>query len=392
MDNKITIALEINSHDLRKEIEKILKSIPDLSIKEWQDGVGEKGQVATKVKPDVILVEDDPNYGPVKNRVDALKRNYPEAVVFVVSPDPRPEHIVEAMKAGAREYLVSPIKKHVLENAIDEVHSSLTDAGKMGRGRVYSFIGSKGGLGTTLLAVNTAVAMAENHKTAVSMVDMSWQSGDSAVLLDLNPGTGFAELCRNFHRLDLSLLKGTLKKHSSGIEYLGAPVQPEMCEDIQPQHVKKALELLEKISNQIVVDCSSMFINDCAVESFKESEKVFIVTELTIPSIRNAVRLMNVMGDVGIERKRIEIVVNRFEKSYSLSIEEAEKSLKKKIFWLFPNDHQDVMTSINRGVPLVHFLPHCQLSTNIASFAERLVDPSKIDSFRGARGMFGQAI
>jgi len=165
-----------------------------------------------------------------------------------------------------------------------------------------------------------------------------------------------------------------------------------MCEDIKPEHVRKALGLLEKMSNQIVVDCSSMFVNDTAVESFKKSEKVFIVTELTIPSIRNAVRLINVMEDVGIEKKRIAIVVNRFEKSYSLSIEEAEKSFKKKVFWLFPNDHQDVMTSINRGVPLVHFLPHCQLSTNITSFAERLVEPAKIDNFRGARGMFGQAL
>ncbi|MFO7983916.1 MAG: hypothetical protein R6V08_10725 [Desulfuromonadales bacterium] len=392
MENKITIALEIKSGDLKKEIETILGEVSDLAVKHWQDGVGEKGKAATSVQPDIILVEDVPASGPVKDRVKALRGNYPDAVVFVVSPDPRPEHIVEAMKAGAREYLVSPIKKKVLENAVDEVRSSLANSGKMGRGRTYSFIGSKGGLGTTFLAVNTAVAMSENDKTAVSMVDMSCQSGDAAVLLDLKPGAGLADLARNFHRLDISLLRGTMKKHSSGLQFLGAPVQPEMCEDIKPEHVRKVLELLEKMSNQIVVDCHSMFVNDNAVESFKKSEKVFIVTELTIPSIRNAVRLLNVMQEVGIEKKRIEVVVNRFEKSYSLSIEEAEKSLKKRIFWLFPNHHQDVMTSINRGVPLLNFLPHCQLSTNISSFAERLVDPGKIDNFRGARGMFGQAI
>lgn len=391
MTNIITIATEISSHDLSREVTDVLKKIPDVEISPWLDGLGEKGAVAVKKKPEIILVEDDPKYGVIVDRIVALKRNFNGAVIFVVSPDPRPEHIVEAMKAGAREYLISPIKSRILENAVDEVRADLASAGKMSRGNVFSFIGSKGGLGTTVLAVNTAVAMAKALHGAVSMVDMSWQSGDSSVLLDMEADAGFAELSRNFHRLDVALLKGVMKKHSTGIEYLGAPYKPELCEDIKPEHVAKTISLLKKISDQVIIDCSSMFINECVIEAFNLSNRIFVVTELSIPSVRNAVRMMGLMTDLKIDPQKVEVVVNRFEKNSTLSVEEAEKSLKKRISWLFPNDHHDVIASINRGIPLVHFLPHSPLSTNVVSFCKHLVNPHKED-YRGARGLFGQTV
>ena len=135
-----------------------------------------------------------------------------------------------------------------------------------------------------------------------------------------------------------------------------------------------------------------MYVNDCGVASFRQSEKVFIVTELALPALRNAVRLKRLLTELGIRSDKIEYVVNRYHKGGTLSIESAEETLHKRIYWLFPNDYADVIQSINRGTPIVQFLPHSQLATNISAFVERLLNPAAHNGFRGIRGIFGKAV
>jgi pilus assembly protein CpaE len=240
--------------------------------------------------------------------------------------------------------------------------------------------------------VNSAAALARNKSGTVALCDMSFQSGDSSVLLDMVPPTSFADVSKNFHRLDLSLLRGCMARHKSGLEFLAAPPNPEESEDIRAKHLERTFDLFKKIYDHVLIDCTSMFINECTIEAFNASHKVFIVTDMSVPAIRNAVRLEQSFRKLGIMPQKVGFVVNRYTKGGTLSIEEVEKTLGKRIEWLFPNDFIDIVSSINRGTPLINLNPQAPFSKNIFDFSKKLLKPESDDGYRGIRGAFGKAI
>jgi pilus assembly protein CpaE len=373
-------------------IQEKLREIPNLEMTQWFDSAGEKGPLAVKGTPDIIIL-DDPTEGPsIFNKIKPMRQNFPHAAVFVVSSNQFPQHIVEVMKAGISEYLVTPINDKIFKNAVEDVRTNLATSGQISRGTIYSFISAKGGLGSTVLAVNTACALAKHKQSRVALFDMSFQSGDATVLLDLYPQTTMVDVVRNYHRLDSSFLLAAMTKHSSGLEFMAAPNNPEDYETIKGTHVSHVLNLAQKIYDQVIVDCTSMSINECNIEIFKASETIFLVTDMSVPAIRNCSRLIKLIQKIGIDPKHIEVVVNRVIKGGAISLSDVEKNLDKKAYWLVPNDFKGVVSSINKGEPLFIGNSGLPLAKNIAQFAEKIKSPDSSQGFRGIRGTFGKAI
>jgi pilus assembly protein CpaE len=392
MPSKINIAVELKDPRLAKSILSELQDIPNVEAVQWFDGMGEKGTAAVKTAPHIIMFDDDPDGQIVVSRVRVFQGRYPQAAFFVVTGNQNPKHIVDVMKAGVDEYLVTPIEPKVLANAVEEVRTKMANSGKIARGSIYSFISSKGGLGATVVAVNTAYALAQQKDVQVALVDMSLQSGDASVLLDLIPNTTISDLVKNFHRIDASFLGAAMVNIGKRLDFLAAPSNPAEIDNIEPAHLEAILELAKRLYDHIVIDCSSMSLDKCNLEVLKASEKICLVIDLSVPAIRNAARLCDLLEKCGIPLKKIEITANRFIKGGSLSLSEVERTLNKTIYWLFPNDFKNVISSINKGIPLIKFNPSAPLSKNIVNFSEKLRNPLPQEHFRGVRGTFGRAI
>jgi pilus assembly protein CpaE len=223
-------------------------------------------------------------------------------------------------------------------------------------------------------------------------MDMSFQSGDASVLLDLEPKNTIMDICKNIHRLDVSFLRGVMSGHSTGINYLPAPINPEDSEDIVSEHISGILNLSRKLYDHVVLDCGSMHINDCSLEAFKQSEKVFVVTDMSVPSIRNTVRLCKLIRKFGISLEKIEIIVNRYIKGGALSLGEIEKNFDKPVYWLVPNDFSEIVSSINRGVPLVKLSKNAPFSKNMFELIKKFQGLQDDSDFRGIRGTFGKSL
>lgn len=176
------------------------------------------------------------------------------------------------------------------------------------------------------------------------------------------------------------------------MDFLAAPLNPEESEEIIPAHVTKILDLARKLYDHIVIDCASMFVGECTIEAFRASDKVFVVTDLSVPAIRNAARLVKLIQKLEIPSSRVEIAVNRFIKGGAISLDEVEKTLGKNVFWLFPNDFDQIITSINRGIPLVKHYASSPFSKNVFDFVEKLHAPQVRENYRGIRGAFGKAL
>lgn len=392
MAKQITVAVEISDSRLARSILDVLKGMPDVQAVQSYGSMLEKGALSVKSAPNIIIADDSTEGVDIAQKIAGLRRAFSQASIFVVSADKSAEKIIEVMKMGVAEYLVTPLSDKILENAIEEVRLKLANAGQIARGSVYSFISSKGGLGSTVVAVNTAIALAMNKRQSVALCDMSFQSGDASVLLDIVPQTTIYDICQNFHRLDVSFLRGSMVKHNSGLDFLAAPVNPEESEAINAEHVARILDLAKKLYDHVIVDCTSMFVDDCTVEALKVSERIFVITDLSVPAVRNTARLCQLIEKMGINPNRLHIAVNRYIKGGTLSIEEVEKSLNRRIFWLFPNDFNDIVSSINRGIPIVKHQSGAPFSRNVMEFTEKLLNSQEDAAYRGIRGTFGKAI
>ena len=389
---ELVIAVEVVEVPLGRQLLEELRRLPDVRGVQWLDAQGEKGPKAAGLAPDVIVIDDQPAAGELFRRLGLLRQGFPQAALFVVSADKRPERIVEVMKAGVAEYLVVPVNRELLDAAVGEVRTRLVNAGHLARGEVVSFVSSKGGLGATVIAVNSAAALVQQRHERVALFDLSLQSGDASVLLDLLPETSIGDISRNFHRLDVAFLRGAMVHHKSGLEFLAAPQNPEEARDIAHEHIARILELGCKLFDHLLIDCTSMLASPCSLEAFQASSKVFLVTDLSVPAVRNAARLLRLLEKSQIPPERIEVVVNRFIRGGTLGLDEAEKTLGRRAFWLFPNDFADVVSSINDGIPLVLGHPGAPFARNVTGFVDKLLNPHAHEDFRGIRGAFGRAI
>ncbi len=392
MAKELVLAIQIAKPNLAKTITGFTNQLKALNVLQWADNQAEKGSIALKTIPDIILIDDSPERDDLFTRVKTIKSHFPQVTLVVVSENTNHHYIIAAMKAGASEFLVEPILEETFLNAIDEVRAKLASIGRLAHGRVYSFVGAKGGVGSTVLAVNAATALSMDKRAAVALLDMSFQSGDASVLLDIVPQNTIMDLCSNMHRLDVSFMRGVMYGHSTGLNFLPAPLNPEDSEDIKSEHVTSILNLARKLYDHIVLDCGSMHVNDCSVEAFKLSDKVFVITDMSMPSIRNTVRLCKLLRKLGISPDKIEIVINRYIKGGALSLAEIEKNFDKPVYWLLPSDFFDIISSINRGVPLIKLSPGAPFSKNVVEFVKKFQGILDDHDFRGIRGTFGKII
>ena len=391
MANKLIVAMEVSDPGVGQSLIDALHEVPDLDIVKWQSRIaGNEALAARAAAPHILLVEDRAEIGNIFKRLSTLKGTLPQTAIFVVSDDKRPERIVDVMKAGADEYLVVPLDPKPVQDAVEDVRVQVSNAMTAVRGPVYSFISSKGGVGATLLAVNTAVALARKKDVAAALCDLSFQSGDAALLLDLAPENSMVDLCRNFGRMDTALVRQVMTRHGSGLELLAAPYSLVDAEEVGMEHLEMTFGLLRKLYDYIVVDCASITIDDCTNEAFKISDKIFIVTDFSVNALRNAARLFQTVARLGLSPRNIEFIGNRFSKHDNLSLKEAERALPKPLFWLFPNAFSDAIASINCGTPLVLSHPHSLLAKSVEQFIDKLQYPDKYAAYRGAKGAFGK--
>lgn len=382
---QINIALDVEDPREAKLLAQVLEGLPEVRLLGSLNG-------KRPMTPLHVVVTGSAGGAPAHARLESLRQRVPDAQLFYVSRDLSPEHVVEVMRAGASEFLPAPVSAARLAEAVERVRARLLSEEPETRGKIVSFVSSKGGLGATVLAVNTAVAMARTSGRRVAFVDLSLRAGDSAVLLDLAPKTSVADVCRNLHRLDYSLLGEAYAQHESGLYYLPAPREPEEAEAVTEEAAGRVLRMSQELFDFVFVDCASMGTESCTRAAFLGSQHIFVLSDLSLPAVRNTARLTRVLHNLGVEGDRVEVVVNRYLKGGFPSVGEIERTLGRKIFWLFPNEFGGVMASINRGRPLVEGEPSAPFSKSIREFVEKLLDPLARGAYRGMKGFLGKTV
>ncbi len=284
----------------------------------------------------------------------ALFDRQPSARVFLAGGGADPNLILRALRSGASEFLPVPLERRTLLEAIQRLWRRAAPEGSeplRRRGRVFPFLGAKGGCGTTTLASNLAVVLAlRGHSTI--LVDLDLSAGDVSLMLNLNPSFTVTDVVQNAHRLDRDLLSGMVTKHVSGLEVLASGEDPERSRDLDPAKIGQILSFLRDQFECVVVNTRGA--DDPAGQAaLNHADLVHLVACLDFLSMRRAQWVLRRLSQGGLSREMIRLVVNRYDRSPYITLEEAEKVLDLKVAWTVPLDLKTAQEALNDGVALV---------------------------------------
>jgi pilus assembly protein CpaE len=300
--------------------------------------------------PDVTIIDlpgDNPL--PALRAIELLHQEMPEGAIFAIGSLNQPQLIVNAMRAGAREFIERPTTTNDLIEAFVRLNAAQRRGRQEGpRGKVFSVINGKGGNGATTVAVNLALALQASHGQT-ALVDVA-PLGHAALHMNLKPMFNVADAIRNLHRMDASLLESFMTRHSGGLQLLAGTNAPAAIDPSTAEFVK-LFDMLVTHYRYVVVDASSRF--DAASRLIANlSETVLLVACTDVASLWSAARVQQYLGETG-SRERVRLVLNRFRKVPGFSESDAEAAVGAKLLWRVPNQYFAISTAIDRGTPVM---------------------------------------
>ncbi|MGA2617355.1 MAG: pilus assembly protein CpaE [Thermoguttaceae bacterium] len=342
--------------------------------------------VVAQTNPDIGLVALDSDPDKALELVARLSENSPLCAVLVTSSVSDGQLILRAMRSGAKEFLTHPVRIDDLLGALGRIAERRAGPGdNRPRGsQVLAIAGSLGGVGTTSLAVNLACILAQNPKNSVALVDLDLCLGDADVFLDAIPDYTLVDVAQNVTRLDFSLLKRSLTKHSSGVYLLPRPVQLEDMALITADDLRRVIGLLKATFTHLVLDLSKGY-SPIDLVALEMASHILLVTQLDLPCLRNVVRLMSSFNEMDGIADKVKIVVNRAGlESGHITLKKAEETIGKEVFWQLPNDYRTMIDARNNGVPLVEQSPKAAVTQSIAALAAALFSEEKAPAAEAA--------
>jgi pilus assembly protein CpaE len=337
----------------------------------------------TAAQPHVVVV-DTRGARAIPPSMAAVKRQHPATGFLVVGSDSDSTILLEAMRAGASEFLQEPITVAVLEQAISRLVAHRASSAV--KGEAFAFVGAKGGVGTTTTAVNVATALARVAPSQTLFADLHVANGDAALLFGAEPRFSIVDALENTHRFDEAFFRGLVTPTKAGAELLAssdrAVVQPAGI-----QQFKTVVEFAVQHYRYVIIDVPRS--DPSAIDALDATSHIVIVTNQELSAVRGASRLASTLRE-RYGRDRVLVVVNRSDKQAEISQHDIEKVVASKVKHMLPSDYRLALQALNKGRPLA-LDNHNKLAAGYRSLAKELakVDPEPKRNEPGV-GLFGR--
>jgi pilus assembly protein CpaE len=357
-------------------------------------------------EPDTPLLDYDPHLlfldlGPDPDDgirlAGVLSRSNPKMGIVVSGPDLSQGQLLEAMRAGVSEVIDRKASDGELTESLDRVMRKLGLQGGNGsrrtKGEVLAFFSPKGGTGCTTVAVNVGVELHCITGKKTLLVDLDLELGEIASFMGIKPRFHLVDLLKNFHRMDEDLLASYIERHESGVHVLSAPFQPEVGQSVTAEDITAILGYLRTQYDYVVVDTSKSLAPP-ALAALRPADKIFLVTNLDLCSLRNFKRTLPILRDItGSDGKRLRLIVNRYGKNGLLSLKDLESTVGLPVHRTLSNDFHTVIESLSTGKPLVlNFKSqYVRELKELAAHVAGIPGPGRVGRGGGLRRLFGSA-
>ena len=332
-------------------------------------------QGASGAQPDLVVVDGRDEHMSALATIERVRMGAPGVAIFMIALDATPELILQSMRAGANEFFTWPPADAPFHEAIARAatrRSSSPETRPMAT--TVAFFGAKGGAGTTTVAVNCAVEVARLSRRPTVIVDLKAGLGEVTLFLGVRSRYSLLDAIENLQRLDSEFLKEVVVKHKSGLEILAGSDQFDRPGPADSGAVEEVFRLLARQYEHIVIDAGSQ-LSACSTTALYTADTIYLVANPDVPSIRNAQRLLDRIGQLGACGERLRVLLNRAAEPYPIPPDQIESALGRPIDHAFPSDYKTVSTALNSGVPL-SLTGDTEIAAQFDSFTRRMLDPT----------------
>ena len=332
-------------------------------------------------QPDVLVIDiRDQTHLPAA--LPLLKRQHPATGVVIIASKLDPALLLEAMRSGVNEFVTDPVSEAELEAAIARVVAQRPAPASTGE--AYAFIGAKGGVGTTTVAVNVATAIAKLGAGSPLLIDLHVANGDMAVFLGAEPRFSVVDALENTHRLDEQYFRGLIVKTKSGVELL-ASSDRVMVSPVDPRRIKTLIEFASRHYRYIVLDVPRS--DPAILDAIESVNRIVIVANQELATVRSASRMAGALRQ-RYGKEKLSIVVSRADHLAEIGQDDIERAVGAPVRHSFPSDYRRALQAVNKGRPIT-LDNHNDLSASFLKFARALTGVQKPAAEKSSSSLFG---
>ena len=283
----------------------------------------------------------------------SIVERMPRLTTLVASNDTSVAMIRAVLEAGAADFISLPLNPQELSKSLIKLSQTALkspSARTQAAGTTITVCGARGGLGATTLAVNLAFSLTHLARGDVALVDLDLQRGDVAAFLNLTPLNSIATIAEAKGTVDEIFLAGTLTRHPRGVFVLPAPTQVEEADAVGHDHVELALQLLRTQFAHTVVD-TARTVNGGMLAAFEQSDHILILTDLSVPGVRAARRMIEMLLRLNVSAQLIQPVFSHVIPG-PVSPQDAVRAIGKEPLLVIPRDDAAASAAMNDGTPL----------------------------------------
>jgi pilus assembly protein CpaE len=439
---KIHIVVVDDNVDTLSNLKKLLYFEKDIEIVATASSGEEAVKIAEKHRPDVILMDINmPGMDGIAAS-EAITTKLAGTQIVIMSVQAEADYLKRAMLAGAREFLIKPFSSEELSATLRRVYqlgasqrslvqstaapaapqtaAPVTPAraapppaapptptptpakpapppppsdGK--QGKVIAIFSAKGGTGRSTLAANLAIALREETKGKVALVDCSLLFGNLDVLMNITAKSTISDLCAGEGGADADILPDMMATHPTGIKVLLAPASPEFAELVKPDDIRIILTALKNTFDAVVVDTYTS-LDERTLDILDIANHILLLVTPEIPAIKNTKLFFEVSEKLGYSEDKILLIINKADpRGSGISPQDIQASIKHNIFAAIERDDRTTTQAVQTGQPFVVNQKNTAISIAVYKLAKLLMQPPSDATEKGKakapakKGLFG---
>jgi len=337
-----------------------------------------------QAEADALLVVDARGRTSVPTWIPAFRRQFPASPILMVMTSLAPTMILDAMRAGVNECLAEPLSEQDFQAALARL-SALRSTGAPGK--VFAFLGAKGGVGATTTAVNVATALATLPGRTL-LIDLHLAHGDAAIFLGVEPRFSVVDALENMARLDAAYFKGLVASGRSGPDLL-ASSDRAFVGSAAVQQVRQLVTFASRQYRYVVLDVPRS--EAASLDAMDLANHVVVVANQELATVRNATRIAEALrGRYG--KDRVSVIITRYDVNAQIGQEDVERVTGTKVSGTIPSDYRLALQALNAGRPVI-VENHTKLAASFRRLANRLADVRDAETDTdGTPGLFGRLL
>jgi len=328
-----------------------------------------------QARPEVVLIDVATDLAAAVELIEFVGTLTPPVLTAGLHWSNDSEAVIRVLRAGASEFLYSPFDAAAQRDAIvrlRKLRQSDRDE-QVELGKVIVFTGAKPGSGSSTLATHAAHAIRARGGKRVLLVDLDLEGGSVGFYLKLQASYSIADALDHAGQMDAAMWSA-LTVSSNGVDVLAAPEAP-VSAPVEQARLHDVLEYARMLYDYVIVDTPAVF-HRTALLALSESDQAYLVSSGDLASLHLSRKAAGFLANLGFEKERYRVVVNRVNRKDGISPADMEKIFNAKVYASVPNEYFSLHRVISLGQPLS---TDCEVGKAIANLAAKLtgVAPEK---------------